>query len=253
MFRKIHKFTLDILFPIFCIGCGKKESWLCPECLEKIRMLPFQICPFCEKSSSDKGRVCPSCKQRILAEKGFLPIDGLLAAVKYRDSNIAHLVHLYKYSFVFGLSVPLGKILVKSFIQNNLPLPDFIIPVPLHARRLRWRGFNQAEFLSRHISQNITPSFSIPVISGLITRKRYTLPQMKIKNYRERQENIRGAFQISLEDPDILNEIKGKKILLIDDIATTGATMFECGSLLKRSGAKEVFGAVIARQEFNKS
>lgn len=249
MLKKIHKFILDTLFPILCLDCRKEGSWLCPKCLEKIRLIPFQACPLCEKIATEKGRACSRCSGKILAEKGFLPIDGLLTAVKYGNGNISHLVHLYKYSFLFDLSIPLGKLLVKSFIQNNLPLPDFILPVPLHARRLRWRGFNQAELLSRYISQNITPAFSIPVITDLIIRERYTLPQMKIKTYSERQKNIRGAFRISPKNPAVIEKIRGKKILLIDDIATTGATLLECGKLLKKSGAKEVFGAVIARQE----
>ncbi len=249
MIKKIHKFILDTLFPISCLNCRKEGSWLCPECLEKIKLLPFQVCPLCEKIATEKGRVCSRCRGKTSAEKGLLPIDGLLTAVKYSESNISHLVHLYKYSLIFDLSVPLGKLLVKSFIRNNLPLPDFIIPVPLHARRLRWRGFNQAELLSWHISQNITPAFSIPVLSDLLIRKKYTLPQMKIKNYGERQKNIRGAFRISLKDPAIVKDIKGKRILLIDDIATTGATLLECGNLLKKNGVKEIFGAVIARQE----
>lgn len=252
MIEKIHKSIIDTLFPIFCLDCGKEENWLCPGCIEKIKLLSSQVCPLCEKSATEKGRICSICSGKISAKGDFLPIDGLLTAVRYKDGNISHLVHLYKYSFIFDLSIPLGKLLAKSFIRNDLPLPDFIIPIPLHARRLRWRGFNQADLLSRHISQNISPAFSIPVISELIIRKKYTPPQMKIKNYGERQKNMRGAFQISPKEPAIPEEIKNKRILLIDDIATTGATLFECSTLLKRNGAKEVFGAVIARQEIRR-
>lgn len=249
MLKKIHKFALDTLFPISCLNCKKGNDWLCQECFEKINTLPCQICPLCEKYISEKGRVCPRCSDKVLNKGSFLPIDGLLVASKYKESNIAHLIHLYKYSFISDLSTPLGKLLVKSFIQNNLPLPDFIVPVPLHPRRLRWRGFNQAELLSLHISKNLTPAFSIPVLPNLLTRKRYTSPQMKIKNYGDRQKNIQGVFQISKNYPSTMESMRDKSILLVDDIATTGATLLECGNLLKKSGIKEVFGAVIARQE----
>lgn len=189
----------------------------------------------------------------MLSKKNFLPVDSLIVATKYRSGGIAHFIHLYKYSFVSGLSVPLGRLMVKSFIKNNLPLPDFIIPVPLHPRRIRWRGFNQTELLSEYISLNLTPAFSIPVLPDLIVRKKYTLPQMKIKNYKERLKNIKGVFEMSTKNPPALESIRNKKILLVDDIATTGATLFECSNLLKQNGAKEVFGAVIARQEFERN
>jgi len=132
-------------------------------------------------------------------------------------------------------------------LKNNLPLPDLILPIPLHPRRLRWRGFNQSELLADHIAQNLTPGFPLPVLSDFIIRTRYTKPQMKIKDYKERQKNIKGIF--SLNTRNSLNpKLLDKTILLVDDIATTGATLFECGKMLKQNGAKEVFGTVIARQ-----
>ena len=137
--------------------------------------------------------------------------------------------------------------MLKSIKNSELPLPDIIIPVPLHSRRLRWRGFNQSELLAKHISEKITPGFPIPVVSDLLQRSRYTHPQMEIKNQSKRKKNIENAFKIPKNK---LGLVKSKRILLVDDITTTGATIFECAKTLKKSGAHEVFAVVIARQGY---
>jgi len=160
---------------------------------------------------------------------------------------LAKIVHLYKYRFIEDLHVPLGKIMVKRIFQSNLPIPDAIIPVPLHPRRLRWRGFNQSELLANHISNNLVANFTIPIKKDWLLRKRFTQPQMKIKKYSERLDNLQGAFTLNPKTP--IQNLQGKTLLLIDDIATTGATLFECAKILKASGAKKVFSVVIARQE----
>jgi len=237
--KSTKTFILDTLFPISCISCGHDDVWLCESCLSKIELLPFQVCPRCEKLITEKGRLCDNCK------KDRLVLDGLLVAAKYKENNMAKMVHLYKYNFVEDLHVPLAKLLVKIILKNNLPLPDLIIPIPLHRRRLRWRGFNQSELLANYVSQNITPGFSIPVFPDLVKRQKYTPPQMQIGKYSERRKNMQSAFILNSNQ-----DIQDKKILLIDDIATTGATLFECAKVLKANGAKKVFGVVIARQEF---
>ena len=187
-------------------------------------------------------------------------------ATKYKESGLDKLVHLYKYRFIEDLHVPLGKILVKIVSESELPIPDIIIPVPLHKRRLRWRGFNQAELLANYLSENLAPGFAIPVFSNLIVRQKYTPPQMKIGKYADRQKNMQDAFRINASSISLSpflrrdvpvgqrgkalqNFLNGKTFLLVDDIATTGATLFECAKILKQNGAKKVFAAVIARQE----
>ena len=248
--KQINSFILDTLFPISCLNCNKDGIWLCPECLNKIKLLPEQVCPYCEKNITDAGRVCPACKNKFLDKNAVIPLDNLIVASSYKENNISSLVHLYKYNFIRDLSVPLGKLLIKTILKNNLPLPDLIIPVPLHKKRLRWRGFNQSELLANYIGENITPGFPIPVLSDFIIRKKYTRPQMKIKNYKERQKNIEGIFSVGNNNYcSLQDDVARKTILLVDDIATTGSTLFECGKILKKYGAKKVFGLVIARQE----
>jgi len=206
--------------------------------------LSFQLCPYCEKGITQNGATCARCKKYQFEKTSFLGLNALVCATDYQ--KIAKLVHLFKYNFVTELGAPLGKIIVRALQKNNLPLPDFIIPIPIHRRKLKWRGFNQAEILARVVSQNLTPGLPLPVRTDLVFRQKKTRAQMKIKNYLARLENLRDAFALT---PDAEQSIKGKKILLVDDIATTGATLFECAKILKTAGAKEVCGAIIARQK----
>ena len=135
--------------------------------------------------------------------------------------------------------------MLKSIRNSELPLPDVIIPIPLHKRRLRWRGFNQSELIAKRISEKIAPGFPIALENSLLERFRYTHPQMEIKNQAKRKKNIENAFKIPKNK---LVSVKNKRILLVDDVTTTGATIFECAKTLKRSGASEVFAVVVARQ-----
>lgn len=211
--------------------------WLCDACLKNIEFLPFQVCPKCEQATTENGNTCSKCKHAS-------DLDALTVAAKYKEKNISKLVHLYKYRFIEDLHVPLGKILVQALSESNLPVPDIIIPVPLHKRRLRWRGFNQSQLLAKYISQNLALGLEISNEENALQRKKYTPPQMKIKKYSDRQNNLQNAFTAS--DPE---KIRNKTILLVDDIATTGTTLFECAKILKQNGAKKIFTAVIARQE----
>lgn len=244
IFNKIKDFALDTLFPIHCLSCRKEGFFICEECFQKIQLLSFQLCPRCEKYITEKGCLCQSCRNKF-------PISNLVVACRYKENDIDRLVHLLKYNFVQDLHVPLGRLLVKIILKNNLPLPDIIVPIPLHKRRLRWRGFNQSELLANYVSENLTPGFSIPVFSEIILRKKYTPPQMKIGKYSERRKNMEEAFEINNKYDLSNNLLKNKTILLVDDICTTGATLSECAKVLKQNGAKKVMAAAIARQEFS--
>ena len=235
--KMIHNLILDLLFPVRCISCGKDDFWICPDCFSKIRSLTDHVCAVCEKAFTPDGRTCLACKKKN-------PLDGLISATSYRQSFIASAVHYYKYRFVQDLHIPLGNLLVECLKKTDLPLPNLVIPIPLHPRRLRWRGFNQSALLADHVAKNLLPSATLDFSPNILRRCRYTLPQMQIKKYSFRQENIRGAFEVIDK-----NQIKGKIVLLVDDIATTGSTIFECAKVLKIAGAREVFAIVVARQE----
>lgn len=240
----IKKSILDVIFPIRCISCSRYDKWVCKKCLDKVILQKEQLCPICKKIPNLNGEVCFSCKEA----RG---IDAILVASFYRQAKkktlLAELIHYYKYRFAVAIGRSLGRILKKSILSSSLPLPDIIIPIPLHPRRLRWRGFNQSLIMAQYLGENLTPGFVIPVSDNLLLRNRYTKPQMEIKNRRQRKINVNNAFSIDTKGLKKL-PLKNKIVLLVDDVATTGSTLIECAKVLKKSGAKKVFAVVLARQ-----
>ena len=241
----IRENLLDILFPIRCLSCNKYSEWLCEDCLNKIPLKNKQSCPVCKKKITPNGSICFECRQ-----KNF--IDGVLVSSFYRQNGektfLAKTIHNYKYDFIAELHQPLAQILIRAFLSSNLSLPDFIIPVPLHPRRLRWRGFNQSAKMSEFLSENLSPGFKIETANDLLLRKKYTQPQMSLKNRQQRVANMRNVFEINKHSIHF-KKIYGKNILLVDDVITTGSTIFECAKILKqKTNAKKVFGLVLARQ-----
>lgn len=128
--------------------------------------------------------------------------------------------------------------------HHPLALPDLVIPVPLHPRRQRFRGFNQAEMLAEKLMTLLLPGSPIPVRSDLLRRTRFTKPQMKTDSKPERLTNLSQAFAVPLE---VAGPLVGKTVWLVDDVATTGTTLDECAKTLKNAGVKGVWGMVIAR------
>lgn len=235
--RDLGNLILDTLFPIKCIGCQKEGFWICEICLSKISIQTEHLCGVCEKYSTPDGRTCLPCKKKS-------PLDGLISAASYKDQSVSHAIHLFKYRFAKDLHEQLATLMIKAINQTELPIPNAIIPIPLHARRMRWRGFNQSLLLAKTISENLLPLTNIPLEENILIRHRYTQPQMHLTQFGQRKQNISGAFSIRSHEA-----LKNKTILLVDDVATTGSTIFECAKILKAAGAKEVFAVVIARQQ----
>jgi ComF family protein len=156
------------------------------------------------------------------------------------------MIHNLKYRFAAGIADPLSGIMTKALLKHGLPIPDFIVPVPLHPRRLRWRGFNQSLLLAEKIAEELIPPLKIRVLNAL-KRQKYNRPQVEISNYSERFENVKDVFSLGGDSP----EVRSKTILLVDDIATTGATLEKCAKALKEAGAKKVFAVVVARQSIS--
>lgn len=232
--KKIKNFTLDLLFPIHCLGCQKEGIWICPDCFNSIPINNEQICPRCLKPS-ELGKFCPACSKNS-------NLKGVIVASSYQNQILKEAIHTLKYRFVQDLSLPLGKILARSLkesIFEKYKKEDFlIIPVPLHKRRINYRGFNQASLLAKIISQE----FNIPVKEKIILRTKHTSPQTELKA-EQRRSNILNAFKYVGN-----NSLNNKRIILIDDVLTTGSTMEECAKIIKKYGnPKEIWGAVLAR------
>jgi ComF family protein len=282
-FKALEETALDIILPKKCFNCQKEGTFLCSECLSLIKINSFQVCPVCQKSLTEFGEVCRYCKQLKPS------LDSLTTATNFDEPLISKLVHSFKYRFIDELSNPLSALLIKTYKKNKLAIPDLIIPVPLHPLRLRWRGFNQAELLAQNLSQNLLPGFPIQVNTEILTRIKFTNAQANLKKTEDRQKNVSDAFFLNLNYSDQTgltnlskvrekteqrteltelvsgvsrggfdkkicqmrnsSQIKNKRILLVDDICTTGSTLFECGKQLRKLKPKSIHALVIARQK----
>lgn len=226
----IKQLFLDLIFPIDCLGCGQENEWLCQKCLDNISRQETDKCPVC-KNPSQWGETHSSCQNKT-------SLDGVIVAAKFQDKLLGLAIHRFKYSFVKDLSMPLSKLLIEKIKeQANNPLWQedlIIVPIPLHKRRLNWRGFNQAEELAKTIAEKLNQEIS----TNALTRKKYTKAQAKYGRAK-RLHNLQDAFQAG--------KIKPTNYLLVDDVFTTGVTMNECAHLLKTNGANKVWGIVLAR------
>ena len=229
------KIFLDILFPKFCLNCEREGNYLCQDCFYLIDILDRQYCPFCfpPKITLD-GKTCESCKRT-------KKLKGLFCAASYENFIVKKTINRFKYRpYLKDLAPILASLIITYLIKLN-KLSDFgdfsLVPIPLHKRKLKLRGYNQAEELAKEISTIL----KIPVLSNVLLKIKNTPAQVELKK-EERRENIKNAFLC--KDPAM---IKNKKILLVDDVFTTGATMEECALVLRNSGAKEVWGMVVAR------
>jgi competence protein ComFC len=230
---------LDFLFPKRCVSCGKISSYICPDCFVKIKTIDTPICPVCTKPAV-YGLTHPSCK-------GRYALDGLSCLFSYRGP-IRKIIQKLKFNSLFDL-VPDIAFLIKEEIEENELLYKFfindtpvVVPVPLHWFRERKRGFNQAALLAQTISQR----WSLKFLEEFLVRDKYTKFQAKLKK-EEREGNIKGVFRIKEKFPSNILVSQFPSVLLVDDIWTTGATMRECGRVLKRAGVKKVWGLTLAR------
>ncbi len=228
---------LDILFPKFCIHCEREGSYLCEDCLSLINILEEQYCPFCQiPKITRNGKTCNNCAK-------LKNLDSLFCAVSYENLLIKKTIKLFKYEpFIKELSKHLtGLIIAHLQILKEKPQADFVIPIPCHKHKLKKRGFNQATEIALKLSKFL----EIPLLDDVLIKTKQTPPQMRLTR-QEREENVKGVFLC--KKPEIMVD---KKILLIDDILTTGATIEECAKILKNAGAKEVCAIVVARGIIN--
>jgi len=208
---------------LLCAAASDHEI-LCAACADDLPQLPKPYCPRCALPTPG-GEICGRC----LAKPPYY--DATLAAYNY-DFPLDKLVQSFKYGHRLALGTYFGRQL--AALAENIKA-DLIIPLPLHALRLRERGFNQALELARPVGQ----ALHLPIDSSSCRRTRNTPAQAKLA-WRERGKNIRGAFHCA-------TDFTGQGIILLDDVMTTGASLDECARTLKLHGAAEVTVLVVAR------
>lgn len=246
--KKFLNFLLDLLFPKLCLSCSQEGFYVCPECLKKVPIQKNLYCYICGKRTPH-GKICLNCKSKTGSK-----LTGILIASDWNNLLVRQMIYEYKYRFIKDLSLPLAQLLIiflnqSGFFSQNLPLnidSYVFIPVPLHPRRLAWRGFNQAEFLAKHLNEYL----KISLINNLIIRPRHTPPQMDIADKLERIKNVSSAFKLNPDfenKPLTCSQVRNKVVILVDDICTTGSTLEECAKVLKPLKPKEIWGLVLAR------
>lgn len=212
----MFEFVLNFLFPPACSVCGKVDkNWLCPKCQARVERL--------EKS----------CLVEIENKK----YEKLLYLFQY-ESLVRKLILRYKFLNQAYLNHFFANRIVKNEKNRKiLKQYDLIIPVPMHKKKMQKRGYNQTEL----VAENLSKSLEIPSKNDILIKVVNTITQSKLGG-KARQSNIQHAFFVQ---KDI--EVEGKKIILLDDIYTTGATSEECSRVLKDAGAEEILVLVLAK------
>ena len=228
--KKYSKYLLDILFPPICVSCASpiqdQKKYICSDCFDKITINTAYLCPACGKRCAGKNR----CHQT--------PYQ-LAAACQYHEP-IPQLIHHLKYKYLQEIHVLLAAIVIVHIQRTTSHIEEYCISyIPLHPKKERERGFNQSLLLA----QTIANYFKIPCIATL-RRTRYTESQTKQINHCQRRHNIINCFEcISPE------YISGKNILLVDDVSTSGATLYEAAKTLRKYHPHSITGVVVAKAE----
>lgn len=220
--------VLDLLFPPHCQSCGRAGQWFCDRCVGAVSYLLPPLCVRCGMQIDD-GLPCKACLQHPLPSA----LNGLRAMAHY-DGDLRDAIHALKYEHVTALAEPLGEMLCTYLASQLLPF-DLIVPVPLHPERRADRGYNQAELLARVISRESKVSLN----TAALVRKLNTTPQVGL-NQNQRRQNVRDAFHCT-------QRLDGLRLLVVDDVCTTGSTLSECAEALHAAGAASIWGLTLAR------
>jgi ComF family protein len=235
----------SVLFP--------SECRLCHTPLDNISRVP--VCRECFRAIEPaRAPQCVVCGDRLVSAQ-LLMGDGRCAncrdfepeferAVSFGEyeGGLRGLIHLLKYESVTPVASPLGSMMaeaIQELLSGRGQVSPLLIPVPLHKSRRRARGFNQAELIACAAGTRLSPR--VEVASGILLRQRDTISQVGLSR-EERMENVRGAFRVSAP-----NRVKGRILIVVDDVMTTGTTLSECARVLKQAGAERVWAATVAR------
>ena len=220
--------TLDVLFPPRCVGCGNFGAFLCEACLSEAPYAIGPRCPRCWKAW--RGDACSDCQRldsAVVAQRAAFSYDGVA-----RSAVLA-----LKFQGVSALAQEMARAMAKTLAEWR-PAVDIVVPVPLGWLRRRTRGYNQSALLAREVCR----TSGLPLEARALRRARQTPPQAEQPDEAARRRNIAGAFALG-------SRPVGGSVLLIDDVATTGATLDACARVLLDGGAREVFALTFARED----
>ena len=223
--------AIDWVFPPHCLGCGLEGEIICPECYATIKRVPTNTCRYCNAYVSTNGQ-CPICKNHKPAYTQF-------RAFAFYNGVIREAIHHLKYQNDVGIARLLAGYLLKVIQAENWEF-DLVVPVPLSNSRKEQRGYNQAERLAQPVALELAK----PLSTDALVRIKEHASQVDL-DIQSRRENVRGVFEAN---PAI---VKGKRILLIDDVFTTGATLESASKALKDAKSGLVYAVTVGKSEFN--
>jgi len=233
----------DLIFPPRCITCGEllEQHGLlpfCPSCMAGIRFIGSPLCPRCGTpfpAAEGEDHLCGEC---LITERPY----AVARSVGRYEKTLLTAIHRFKYRGKTGIGDLLSKMMA-DFADKTWDMKVFerILPVPLHRRRLRERGFNQAVILARGLSKR----FNVPLDFTSLRRDLLTPPQVGLDR-KQRSANVQGAFTVTHSE-----RIVGRRLLLVDDVYTTGSTLTECARVLIRAKAEAVAVLTMARAVYD--
>jgi competence protein ComFC len=226
---KAGRQAVDWFFPPRCAVCGSAESFLCLNCRESLPRAEQPRCAVCWQPGD--WSVCPKCQRSRPA------FDGLRSPYVF-EAGARELVHGLKYQHQSVLAEPMAELLFRYLLDDSLPA-DVLVPVPLFFRRERIRGYNQSTLLARALARHL----GLPADDRTLVRARNTASQARTSNVEERGANVRDAFRCRDR------RLAGKRVLLIDDVSTTGATLDSCARALLDGGAASVWALTFAHED----
>ena len=239
MIREMWEALLSLVYPPHCLACRAPledgPGGLCPTCWERLEMIEGPVCDRCGCPSRIVSPVCENCR-----DKAFR--FARMRCLAPFGPEIQDLVHGLKYQGRVSVARDLGRRLGYSLSCCGFAARvDLLHPVPLHGARRRERGYNQSTLIARAVSETL----HIPVRTGLLSRTRQTVTQTGL-DQAARAENVKDAFRVRK-----VAGVSGMRILLVDDVITTGATCSACADALLAAGAREVSVAALASPYFD--
>lgn len=218
MLKKIIRSVVNIFFPVYCLQCSALGQWLCQNCKSK---LVFSSTP-------------------VVSGQPNRAIDGIWTVLSDRQKIARVLIYFLKYKGIVEIGTILGELAASYLNQKIVDFPefkiDFIVSVPTTAKRLKWRGYNQAQIIAERLAQELNLPYK-----NVLSRQRQSRPQVGL-TASDRRKNIRNNFIV-------FNKVylTDKRVLIVDDVVTTGSTMAECAAVLKKNGVELVWGLAIIK------